>query len=278
MTNASGLAPTEIHITNASGELIKNGFRDRKAARAAARKLSRGGAVVYLVDATEGAKPIIEYRAGYQAGRTAPPHRGTASRRLAPERPPASVETLPDRLRPGLALVFVGLNPAEYSARVGHYYSKPGNVFWEKLSASGLVTGNLRCEDDHRLPAEFGIGLTDVVKRVVTDSAKVSRAEIRDAWPDFKERIAAVAPRMVCFNGAKAFGIMFPRVREIIAQTDMQFRAALARYASRADQSWSLTDCASFLVMEQRHIAEALAYDRDFEQAGFVALLRESGE
>ena len=65
---------------------------------------------------------------------------------------------------------------------------------------------------------------------------------------------------------------------EIIAQTDVQFGAALARYASRADQSWSLTDCASFLVMEQRHIAEELAYDRDFEQAGFVALLRESRE
>lgn len=36
-------------------------------------------------------------------------------------------------------------------------------------------------------------------------------------------------------------------------------------------------DCASFLVMEELDITEALAYDRDFEQAGFVALLRESG-
>ena len=33
-------------------------------------------------------------------------------------------------------------------------------------------------------------------------------------------------------------------------------------------------DSASFLVMEERNITEALAYDRDFEQAGFVALLR----
>ena len=62
---------------------------------------------------------------------------------------------------------------------------------------------------------------------------------------------------------------------EIIPQTDTQFRAAVERYASRGDQRWSLTDCASFLVMEERSITEALAYDRDFEQAGFVALLRE---
>ena len=61
---------------------------------------------------------------------------------------------------------------------------------------------------------------------------------------------------------------------EIIPQTDSQFRAALQRYVSRSDQRWSLTDCASFLAMEERDLTQALAYDRDFEQAGFVALLR----
>ena len=61
---------------------------------------------------------------------------------------------------------------------------------------------------------------------------------------------------------------------EIIPQTEEQFRAAVERFAARSDQRWSLTDCASFLVMEGRGITEALAYDRDFEQAGFVALLR----
>ena len=61
---------------------------------------------------------------------------------------------------------------------------------------------------------------------------------------------------------------------EIVPQTAAQFRAAVERYASRSDQRWSLTDCASFLVMEERGITVALAYDRDFEQAGFAALLR----
>ena len=63
---------------------------------------------------------------------------------------------------------------------------------------------------------------------------------------------------------------------EIVPQTDAQFEAAVERYRARGDQRWSLTDCASFLVMEERNINEALAYDRDFEQAGFVALLRGS--
>ena len=62
---------------------------------------------------------------------------------------------------------------------------------------------------------------------------------------------------------------------EIVSPSDAQFMAALERYADRPDQRWGLTDCASFLVMEERGINEALAYDRDFEQAGFVALLRD---
>ena len=62
---------------------------------------------------------------------------------------------------------------------------------------------------------------------------------------------------------------------EVVPQTDEQFRVSLERYAYRPDQRWSLTDCASFLVMEERGMSEALAYDRDFEQAGFTALLRE---
>ena len=61
---------------------------------------------------------------------------------------------------------------------------------------------------------------------------------------------------------------------EVVPQTSMQFKVAVERYASRLDQRWSVVDCASFLLMEERGMYEALAYDQDFEQAGFVALLR----
>ncbi len=61
---------------------------------------------------------------------------------------------------------------------------------------------------------------------------------------------------------------------EVVRQTSIQFQAALERYLTRLDQSWSVVDCASFIVMETRQIQEALAFDRHFEQAGFNALLR----
>ncbi len=60
---------------------------------------------------------------------------------------------------------------------------------------------------------------------------------------------------------------------EVVAQTSELFYTALKLYTQRPDQAWSHTDCASFCIMQQG-IQEALAYDRHFEQAGFIALLR----
>jgi uncharacterized protein len=60
----------------------------------------------------------------------------------------------------------------------------------------------------------------------------------------------------------------------VVPQTSLQFRTALARFRERSDKDWSLTDCASFVEMENRSIGEALAHDRHYEQAGFTPLLR----
>lgn len=42
----------------------------------------------------------------------------------------------------------------------------------------------------------------------------------------------------------------------------------------RTDKEWSLVDCASFVVMQQRGITEALTTDHHFGQAGLVRLLK----
>ena len=44
--------------------------------------------------------------------------------------------------------------------------------------------------------------------------------------------------------------------------------------ASRLDKQWSLVDAASFVVMQERGLTEALTTDKHFEQAGFVRLLK----
>jgi uncharacterized protein len=52
------------------------------------------------------------------------------------------------------------------------------------------------------------------------------------------------------------------------------YDAGIELYQARPDKDWSLTDCISFVVMEERGILEALTGDHHFEQAGFRALLK----
>lgn len=61
---------------------------------------------------------------------------------------------------------------------------------------------------------------------------------------------------------------------EVIPITSQIFTKAFQLYAQRQDKAWSHTDCSSFCIMEELGITEALTYDKHFEQAGFVALLR----
>lgn len=67
--------------------------------------------------------------------------------------------------------------------------------------------------------------------------------------------------------GASANFLIVPATTEFTA-------AAVKLHAARMDKGWSLSDCASFVVMAERGVREALAHDHNFEQAGFTALLR----
>jgi predicted nucleic acid-binding protein len=42
--------------------------------------------------------------------------------------------------------------------------------------------------------------------------------------------------------------------------------------ARRADKDWSLTDCISFVAMQEAGVQKALTSDQHFAQAGFVVL------
>lgn len=46
-------------------------------------------------------------------------------------------------------------------------------------------------------------------------------------------------------------------------------------FAKRPDKNWSLTDCISFIVMQEYGLTDAATADRHFQQAGFRILLDE---
>ncbi len=60
---------------------------------------------------------------------------------------------------------------------------------------------------------------------------------------------------------------------EIVPTSTERFRAAFELYRQRANKSWGMTDCISFVIMRERKIKQALTADRHFVQAGFEALL-----
>jgi uncharacterized protein len=61
---------------------------------------------------------------------------------------------------------------------------------------------------------------------------------------------------------------------EVISADSDWFARGLNLYLKRPDKQWSLTDCISFVVMQDRGITDALTGDHHFEQAGFKALLK----
>jgi predicted nucleic acid-binding protein len=60
-----------------------------------------------------------------------------------------------------------------------------------------------------------------------------------------------------------------------VPMTSAQFRDAMKLYSEIQDKEWSITDCSSRLIMQEKGLREALAYDKHFQQMGFRALLRE---
>ena len=63
------------------------------------------------------------------------------------------------------------------------------------------------------------------------------------------------------------------RFVEIVPASPQLFHDAMDLYRKRSDKEWGLTDCSSFVTMQQRGLQDALTTDQHFLQAGFRALL-----
>jgi TDG/mug DNA glycosylase family protein len=110
---------------------------------------------------------------------------------------------LPDYLRAGLSVVFVGTSVSTTSAERGHYYSNPTNKFWPLLGATELLgEAVLGPEDDARIN-DFGIGLTDIVKvRAESSDARLEEEDFDIAG--FVAKVEQHRPLVIAFNGGMA--------------------------------------------------------------------------
>jgi TDG/mug DNA glycosylase family protein len=101
-------------------------------------------------------------------------------------------------------MILVGANPGDRSARVGHYYAGRGNQFWPIMYESGVIPEPLSYEDDRRI-LEFGIGMTDLVKRPTRAVEEIERQEFAEGRVLLARKIEEMKPRVVAFNGKAVY-------------------------------------------------------------------------
>lgn len=116
--------------------------------------------------------------------------------------------TLPDYIPMCPDILFVGINPGAYSAQRGHYYARSTNRFWWALYTSGLLPMPLSPQEDCRI-VEFGLGLTDLVKRPTNSSAEVKGDEFAAGRQVLASKIRRVRPVILCFNGLTGYQQFF---------------------------------------------------------------------
>jgi mismatch-specific thymine-DNA glycosylase len=114
------------------------------------------------------------------------------------------MRTLPDYLRKGMKMILVGANPGDRSARVGHYYAGRGNQFWPIMYESGVIPEPLSYEDDRRI-LEFGIGMTDLVKRPTRGVDELERQEFAEGRVLLAQKLEDLRPRVIAFNGKMVY-------------------------------------------------------------------------
>lgn len=101
-------------------------------------------------------------------------------------------------------MILVGCNPGDRSARVGHYYAGRGNQFWPIMYESGVIPEPLGYDDDRRV-VEFGIGMTDLVKRPTKGIEEIERQEFAEGRVLLARKIEEFKPRIVAFNGKMVY-------------------------------------------------------------------------
>ena len=99
--------------------------------------------------------------------------------------------------------------------------------------------------------------------RFVTSTAVLNEAANALCKPNYRSSVVEFHKRLQKSKRVK-----------IIFVDESLWSSGWKLYENRPDKEWSLTDCISIVIMQERVIKDALTNDKHFEQAGFNAILR----
>ena len=119
---------------------------------------------------------------------------------------------LRDRIKPGLRLLFVGINPGVRSALTGHHFAGYSNRFWKLLHESGLVPELITSADDARL-LEWGYGVTNLVARPSPGIDDLRPQEYLEGWKTLSAKVRRYRPEAIALVGVTAYRAVLPLLR-----------------------------------------------------------------
>jgi len=135
-----------------------------------------------------------------------------------------------------MKLIIVGCNPGDRSARVGHYYAGRSNQFWPMMYESGVIPEPLGYEDDRRC-LEFGIGMTDLVKRPTRGIEEIERQEFAEGRVLLAQKLEEMRPRVIAFNGKMVYEKFTGRPCKLGLQKEKLYEAQVFVLPSTSGQN-----------------------------------------
>ena len=116
---------------------------------------------------------------------------------------------LRDRIRPGVRVLFVGINPGVRSATTGHHFAGYSNRFWKLLYESGLVPEPIGWEQDDRLP-EWGYGITNLIARPSPGIDDLRPREYVEGWQALSGKVRRYRPQILALVGVTVYRAVLP--------------------------------------------------------------------
>lgn len=129
---------------------------------------------------------------------------------------PTALPPLRDRIRPGVRVLFVGINPGIRSSLTGHHFAGFSNRFWKLLYQSRLVPEAISYQDDDRLP-EWGYGVTNIVARPTPGIDTLRPDEYVAGRARLRRKVLRYRPEVVALVGVTVYRALFPGRRGAVS-------------------------------------------------------------
>jgi hypothetical protein len=139
----------------------------------------------------------------------------------------------------------------------------PETVFWD---ASAFVALGNADDDLHEQAIQVSDALARERAHILTTSAvltEVANTFSRSGWRPVAHHLIDSVQESVAMGLAT-----------VVHVDEALWEKGWALFVDRPDKHWGLTDCISFVLMNDQRIARAFSSDRHFEQAGFERLLQ----